>query len=99
MPNEPRTSVSLPAVLVALTVTTGLIDGVRFLANMMGNVVFLRFALAGVPGLSVARSLVALAAFLVGATCPHHSSSVAGHHGVRERSSSSARESDFCMTM
>jgi uncharacterized membrane protein YoaK (UPF0700 family) len=44
-------------VLVALTVTTGLIDAVSvlglgrvFTANMTGNIVFLGFGLAGVPG-------------------------------------------------
>jgi uncharacterized membrane protein YoaK (UPF0700 family) len=38
-----------------------------FVANMTGNVVFLGFALAGAKGFSVASSLVALAAFLLGA--------------------------------
>jgi uncharacterized membrane protein YoaK (UPF0700 family) len=64
----------LPVVLIALTVTTGLIDAVSYLglghvftANMTGNIVFLGFALAGTPGLSVGRSLASLAAFLVGA--------------------------------
>ncbi len=65
---------SLPALLLVLTVTTGLIDAVSvlglgrvFTANMTGNIVFLGFALAGVPGFSRPRSLAALAAFLVGA--------------------------------
>src|SRR5437867_10023990 len=65
---------SLPLLLLVLTVTTGLIDAVSvlglgrvFTANMTGNVVFLGFALAGVPGFSPARSLAALAAFLAGA--------------------------------
>ena len=56
--------------LVTLTVVTGLVDAVSYLAlghvfvaNMTGNVVFLGFALAGAPaGLS---ALAALAAFLV----------------------------------
>jgi uncharacterized membrane protein YoaK (UPF0700 family) len=38
-----------------------------FTANMTGNVVFLGFALAGAPGLSILRSLASLAAFLAGA--------------------------------
>ena len=38
-----------------------------FVANMTGNVVFIGFALAGAPGISLGGSLVALAAFLVGA--------------------------------
>ena len=64
----------LPPFLVGLTVVTGLVDAVSyvalghvFVANMTGNVVFLGFALAGAPGLSAPASLAALGAFLVGA--------------------------------
>jgi len=64
----------LAVVLVALTVVTGLVDAVSYLAlghvfvaNMTGNVVFLGFALAGAPGLSAPASLAALGAFLLGA--------------------------------
>jgi len=64
----------LPLVLVVLTVTTGLVDAVSvlglgrvFTANMTGNVVFLGIAAAGVPGFSVARAVVSLAGFVVGA--------------------------------
>jgi len=64
----------LQAVLVALTITTGLIDAVSvlglgrvFTANMTGNIVFLGFAIAGAPGFSPARSVTAIAAFLAGA--------------------------------
>jgi uncharacterized membrane protein YoaK (UPF0700 family) len=64
----------LPPLLVMLTVVTGLVDAVSyialghvFVANMTGNVVFLGFAVAGASGLSVTASLAALAAFLVGA--------------------------------
>jgi uncharacterized membrane protein YoaK (UPF0700 family) len=60
--------------LIALTFTTGLIDAVSFLslgrvftANMTGNVVLLAFAMAHVSGLSIARSLTALLAFILGA--------------------------------
>src|SRR5688572_15348404 len=60
--------------LMLLTVTTGIIDAVSFVglgrvftANMTGNVVFIGFALAGAEGLSVERSLVALATFAAGA--------------------------------
>src|SRR2546429_6919891 len=70
----PSRSDPLPMVLVVLTVTTGLVDAVSvlglgrvFTANMTGNVVFLGFALARVPGFSLVRSLAALAAFLAGA--------------------------------
>ena len=64
----------LPSLLLLLTVVTGVVDAVSyialghvFVANMTGNVVFLGFALAGAPGLSAPASLVALAAFLLGA--------------------------------
>src|SRR3989442_12478973 len=64
----------LPFALLALTGVTGLVDAVSFLgrghvfpANMPGNVVFLALAVAGTPGLSMARSSTSLVAFLVGA--------------------------------
>ena len=64
----------LPPVLLGLTAVTGLVDAVSYLAlghvftaNMTGNVVFLGFAVAGAPGLSVARSGTAVAAFFMGA--------------------------------
>jgi uncharacterized membrane protein YoaK (UPF0700 family) len=64
----------LPLVLVVLTVTTGLVDAVSvlglgrvFTANMTGNIVFLGFAIAGIPDFSVARALVSLVGFLAGA--------------------------------
>src|SRR5262245_22098942 len=70
----PIRSDPLPWVLVVLTVTTGLVDAVSvlglgrvFTANMTGNVVFLGFAAVGVPGFSVARAVMALAGFVVGA--------------------------------
>ena len=59
---------------MSLTIVTGLVDAVSyvglghvFVANMTGNVVFVGFALAGAPGLSVPASLAALGAFLIGA--------------------------------
>ena len=64
----------LPALLISMTLVTGLVDafsylvlGHVFVANMTGNVVFLGFALAGAPGFSIAASLAAIAAFAVGA--------------------------------
>src|SRR5207247_10383288 len=64
----------LARALLVPTVTTGLIDAVSYLAlghvftaNMTGNVVFLAFAVAGAPGLSIPRSAVSLGAFLAGA--------------------------------
>jgi uncharacterized membrane protein YoaK (UPF0700 family) len=60
--------------MLALTFVTGVVDaasylklGHVFVANMTGNVVFLGFALAGAGGLSIASSLTAMAAFLLGA--------------------------------
>src|ERR1700748_697955 len=64
----------LPALMLLLTVLTGVVDAVSilslgrvFVANMTGNVVFVGFALAGAPGFSLAASLSALAGFLGGA--------------------------------
>lgn len=64
----------LPALLLLMTTATGLVDAVSvlglgrvFVANMTGNVVFLGFAVAGVPGFALAASLGALGGFLVGA--------------------------------
>jgi uncharacterized membrane protein YoaK (UPF0700 family) len=65
---------TLPALLLGMTVVTGLVDAVSilrlgrvFVANMTGNVVFLGFAAARAPGFSLVASLVALAGFMVGA--------------------------------
>jgi len=65
---------TLPLLLHIATATTGLIDAISYLglghvftANMTGNVVFLAFAVAGAPGLSILRSLTALVAFFIGA--------------------------------
>ncbi len=64
----------VPVALGALTVLSGLIDAVSFLAlgrvftaNMTGNLVFLGFAAAGEPGFDVAAAVTALAAFVAGA--------------------------------
>ncbi len=60
--------------LLTLTAVTGVVDAASYLAlghvftaNMTGNVVFLAFALAGAPGLSVARCSTALGGFFIGA--------------------------------
>lgn len=65
---------ALVLVLLALTAVTGVVDAVSYLAlghvftaNMTGNVVFLAFALAGAPGVSVPRCSTALGGFFVGA--------------------------------
>jgi uncharacterized membrane protein YoaK (UPF0700 family) len=64
----------LPPLLVGLTVVTGIVDAVSyvalghvFVANQTGNVVLLGFALAGAPGLSMLASLLAMASFVAGA--------------------------------
>ncbi|MCX4437883.1 YoaK family protein [Streptomyces mirabilis] len=64
----------LPPLMLILTVATGLVDAVSYLAlghvfvaNMTGNVVFLGFALAGAQSLSALASIVSLTAFLLGA--------------------------------
>ncbi len=67
---------ALLTVLLAMTLLSGLIDGVCYLglgrvftANMTGNVVVLGFAAAGAPGFSVTACLTSLGLFLVGAVC------------------------------
>ena len=74
MASNPTTEKLIPYALLGMTAVTGLVDAVSFLslgrvftANMTGNIVLLAFATAHVPGLSIARSLTALLAFLVGA--------------------------------
>ena len=74
MTPETRLNHTLPLLLHIATAITGLIDAISYLAlghvftaNMTGNVVFLAFAVAGAPGLSIPRSLTALVAFFIGA--------------------------------
>ena len=61
----------LPPLLLALTVVTGLVDAVSYLAlghvfvaNMTGNVIFLGLSAVGIPGVSAFTSLASIAAFL-----------------------------------
>lgn len=86
-----RGSQALPGLLLALTVITGVVDAVSYLAfdhvfvaNMTGNVVFIGFGLAGAPGISALAALVAIAAFLVGALAGgrlvRHLGGHRGHH-------------------
>jgi uncharacterized membrane protein YoaK (UPF0700 family) len=65
--------------LLVLTFSTGLVDAASFLAlghvftaNMTGNVVFMAFALAGAPGLSMTRSAIALLSALLGGALAGH---------------------------
>ena len=76
----------LPALLLVLTVVTGVVDAVSilrlgrvFVANMTGNVVFTGFALVGAPGFSLSASLAALAGFLAGALLGGSLTSRLGH--------------------
>jgi uncharacterized membrane protein YoaK (UPF0700 family) len=63
----------LPAVLLAMTVVTGMVDAVSlltlgrvFVANMTGNIVFLGFAIVGTTGYELLASVAAVIGFLVG---------------------------------
>jgi uncharacterized membrane protein YoaK (UPF0700 family) len=86
----------LPALLLMLSLVTGLVDAVSYLAlghvfvaNMTGNVVLLGFALAGAAGLSVPASLAALAAFLLGALAGGRiATRLGGHRGRHLRMAS-----------
>ena len=73
---------------MTLTVVTGLVDAVSYLAlghvlvaNMTDNVVFLGFAVAGAPGLSAPA---ALAAFLIGASAGGRIAIRSGKHRGRQ---------------
>src|SRR5256884_8375947 len=81
---------SLAPLLFVLTVVTGLVDAVSYLAlghvfvaNMTGNVVFLGFALAGAADFSIPASLIAIAAFLGGALAGGRLGSRIGQHRSR----------------
>jgi uncharacterized membrane protein YoaK (UPF0700 family) len=80
----------LPALLLVLTVNTGVVDAVSilrlgrvFVANMTGNVVFVGFAIAGAPGFSLVASLWALAGFIAGALAGGAASRRLGHNRGR----------------
>ncbi len=73
-PAAPFDERRLVGVLLALTVVSGVVDAVSFLAlgqvftaNITGNVVLLGFAAVGAPSFSMPRSGVALACFFAGA--------------------------------
>jgi uncharacterized membrane protein YoaK (UPF0700 family) len=78
----------LPALLLLMTIVTGLVDAVSilalgrvFVANMTGNVVFIGFALAGAPGFSLSASLAALVGFLLGASIGGRMARLISHRG------------------
>ena len=88
-PKDDRDRSLLPLLFV-LTVVTGLVDALSYLklghvfvANMTGNVVFLGFAVAGAQDFSVSASLVAIAAFLVGALAGGRLASSMAEHRAR----------------
>jgi uncharacterized membrane protein YoaK (UPF0700 family) len=73
MPSSDAEDWGLTSILLGLTVVTGVVDAVSYLAlgvftaNMTGNVVLLAFAVAGAPALSVPRLATSLAGFFLGA--------------------------------
>lgn len=92
----------LVRLLLLMTVVTGLVDAVSYLAlgrvfvaNMTGNVVFLGFAWAGDSSLSAAASLIALLAFLVGALAGGELATRRGAHRGRHL----AAASGSCLTL
>jgi uncharacterized membrane protein YoaK (UPF0700 family) len=92
----------LPPLLLSMTLVTGLVDafsylvlGHVFVANMTGNVVFLGFALAGVPGFSALASLAAVAFFALGALLGGRLGSRYSDHRARLHSSAAASQAFF----
>ena len=92
----------LPPLLVSMTLVTGLVDafcylalGHVFVANMTGNVVFIGFALAGVPGFSLGASLTALAAFAAGAVLGGRLTARHRDHRARLHSFAGAAQAAF----
>src|SRR5258708_18721441 len=72
MTSSPTVEKTIAYALLGMTAVTGLVDAVSFLslgrvftAKMTGNIVLLAFATAHLAGLSIARSVTALFAFLV----------------------------------
>ena len=88
---DEHTGLRQALILLGMTAGTGMVDAVSFLAlghvftaNMTGNIVLLGFAFAGAGGLSVPRSLVALAGFLLGAVAGGRMSRWAGRAFLAE---------------
>jgi uncharacterized membrane protein YoaK (UPF0700 family) len=90
MPGKDASHGPLPAMLLALTIVTGLVDAISYLklghvfvANMTGNIAFLGFAVADAKEFSVGASLTATAAFLAGALAGGRLGYGAGKHRGR----------------
>jgi|SRR5271154_3616520 len=80
----------LPALLLVLTMVTGLVDAVSYLklghvlvANMTANVVFLGFAVADAKDYTNPASLVAITMFLSGVLAGGRLGSNATHHRAK----------------
>jgi uncharacterized membrane protein YoaK (UPF0700 family) len=89
MSDRPWPARAYEGALLVLTVATGAIDGVSYLAldrvftgNMTGNVLFIGFGLVGVADIPLLNNLVALLAFMLGAVL---GSRLAGPAGARAR--------------
>ncbi|MBG0853188.1 DUF1275 domain-containing protein [Streptomyces spinoverrucosus] len=87
---KPRAGLGLTSVMVALTLTTGMIEAVSFLvlgpvftAVQTGNLLFLAFALTGAAGLSPAAAGISCAAFAVGVVLGSRFESIVDRHGRR----------------
>ncbi|MEU8570987.1 YoaK family protein [Streptomyces pathocidini] len=87
---EPKPGTALTVAMVALTLTTGMVEAVSFLALgpvftavQTGNTLFLGFAVAGAGELSAAASLVSLGGFAVGAVLGARFESIVDLRGRR----------------
>lgn len=99
--SDPRQG-PLPPLLIIMTVVAGVVDSFSFLklghvfvANSTGNILFIGFALAHAPGFSITESLLALAAFIVGAGVGGRLSSVFAEHRAQLLAAATAVQATF----
>ncbi|MEU5238852.1 YoaK family protein [Streptomyces lydicus] len=85
---EPPSGTALIVIMVGLTVATGVLDAVSFLAlgqvftaTQTGNLLFLGFGIAGQGGLPVVATVVSLGAFVLGAALGARLESALARHG------------------
>ncbi|AOP46655.1 YoaK family protein [Streptomyces lydicus] len=85
---EPPSGTALIVIMVGLTVATGVLDAVSFLAlgqvftaTQTGNLLFLGFGIAGQGGLPVVATVVSLGAFVLGAALGARLESTLARHG------------------